>query len=63
MLVIGIICLVVAAISYFKYLSEKNGQANQKRAENKNEAKWQRTLAIIFLVFGILLIGYWIALR
>ena len=58
MLVIGIICLVVAAISYFKYLSEKNGQANQK-----HEAKWQRTLAIIFLVFGILLIGYWIALR
>ena len=53
MLVIGIICLVVAAISYFKYLSEKNGQANQKQAENKNEAKWQRTLAIIFLVFGI----------
>ena len=49
MLVIGIICLVVAAISYFKYLSEKNGQANQKQAENKNEAKWQRTLAIIFL--------------
>ncbi|MBA2916063.1 hypothetical protein HCN73_06905 [Lactobacillus crispatus] len=64
MLVIGIICLVVAAISYFKYLSEKNGQANQKQAENEeNEAKWQRTLAIIFLVFGILLIGYWIALR
>lgn len=63
MLVIGIICLVVAAISYFKYLSEKNGQANQKQAENKNEAKWQRTLAIIFLVFGILLIGYWIVLR
>ena len=63
MLVIGIICLVVAAISYFNYLSEKNGQANQKQAENKNEAKWQRPLAIIFLVFGILLIGYWIALR
>ena len=44
MLVIGIICLVVAAISYFKYLSEKNGQANQKQTENKSEAKWQRTL-------------------
>ena len=63
MLIIGIICLFVAVISYFKYLSEKNGQANQKQAENKNEAKWQRTLAIIFLVFGILLIGYWISLR
>lgn len=33
MLVIGIICLVVAAISYFKYLSEKNGQANQKQGK------------------------------
>lgn len=51
MLVIGIICLVVAAISYFKYLSEKNGQANQKQAENKNEAKWQRTLAPRFRNF------------
>ena len=35
MLIIGIICLFVAVISYFKYLSEKNGQANQKQAENK----------------------------
>ena len=43
MLVIGIICLVVAAISYFKYLSEKNGQANQNQDENKNYSKWQRT--------------------
>lgn len=60
MLIIGIICLFVAVISYFKYLSEQN---NKKKGGSPNEAKWQRSLAVIFLIFGILLIGYWIALR
>ena len=48
MLIIGILCLVVAAISYFRYLSEKNGNTNKNKEDSKNEAKWQRTLAIIF---------------
>lgn len=60
MLVIGIICLLVAAISYFKYLSEKNAQTKEN---SHNEAKWQRSLAIIFLILAVILIGYWIALR
>lgn len=62
MVIIGIICLAMAAISYFKYLSEKN--INTKKEEEKaNEAKWQRGLAIIFLVLGILLLAYCIYLR
>lgn len=62
MLVIGIICLIVAAISYFRYLSEKN-TTTQKSKDNHSEAKWQRTLAIIFLVLGALLVIYGICLK
>lgn len=47
MLVIGIICLIMAAISYLRFFSFN-------KQENKtNEAKWQRSLAIIFLVLGL----------
>ena len=63
MLIIGIICLVVAAVSYFRYLSEKNATTTQKSKESRNEAKWQRTLAIIFLVLGVLLVIYGICLK
>ena len=62
MLIIGIICLVMAAISYLRCLSIKN--KNTKKDNTKtNEAKWQRSLAIIFLIFGILLVVYSIYLR
>ena len=63
MLIIGILCLVVAAISYFRYLSEKNGNTNKNKEDSKNEAKWQRTLAIIFLILGLILVIYSIALH
>lgn len=62
MLIIGIICLVMAAISYLRCLSIKNN--NTKKDNTKtNEAKWQHSLAIIFLIFGILLVVYSIYLR
>lgn len=63
MLVIGIICLVVAAISYVRYLSAKNDNTSQQKENSHNEAKWQRSLAIIFLVLGILLVIYGICLH
>lgn len=63
MLVIGILCLVVAAISYFRYLSEKNGNTSKNKEDSKNEAKWQRTLTIIFLILGLILVIYAIALH
>lgn len=63
MLVIGILCLLVAAISYFKYLNEKNSNTNKSNEDSKNEAKWQRSLVIIFLVLGLILTIYAIALH
>lgn len=63
MLVIGILCLVVAVISYFRYLSEKSGNINKKKEDSRDEAKWQRTLAIIFLILGLILVIYAIALH
>lgn len=60
MLIIGILCLFVAAISYFRYLSEKQNNANKN---STNEAKWQRTLAIIFLILGVILVVYAVALH
>lgn len=63
MLVIGILCLLVAAISYFRYLSEKNDSNNKSKEDSKNEAKWQRGLAIIFLIFGLILTIYAIVLH
>ncbi len=62
MLIIGIICLVMAAISYLRCVSIKNNNA-QKNNTKTNEAKWQRSLAIIFLIFGVLLVVYSIYLR
>lgn len=62
MLIIGIICLVMAAISYLRCLSIKNNNT-KKDITKTNEAKWQRSLAIIFLIFGILLVVYSIYLR
>ena len=62
MLIIGIICLVMAAISYLRCLSIKNNNAKKDNTKT-NEAKWQRSLAIIFLIFGILLVFYSIYLR
>lgn len=63
MIFIGIICLAVAAISYFRYLSMKNNGNQQDKETSANNAKWQRSLAIIFLVLGIILIIYAIYLR
>lgn len=63
MLIIGILCLFVAVISYFRYLNEKNNNSNKNKEESKNEAKWQRTLAIIFLIFGLILVVYAVALH
>lgn len=63
MLVIGILCLLVAVISYFRYLSEKNGNTNKSKENSKNEAKWQRRLAIIFLILGLILTIYAIVLH
>lgn len=60
MLIIGILCLFVAAISYFRYLNEKQNNANKN---STNEAKWQRTLAIIFLILGVILVVYVVALH
>ena len=62
MLIIGIICLVMAAISYLRCLSIKNNNGKKDNTKT-NEAKWQRSLAIIFLIFGILLVVYSIYLR
>lgn len=57
MLVIGIICLIMAAISYLRFFSFN-------KQENKtNEAKWQRSLAIIFLVLGLILVVYALVLH
>lgn len=36
MLIIGIICLFVAVISYFKYLSEKNNQKKKTARTKQN---------------------------
>lgn len=63
MLIIGILCLLVAAISYFRYLSEKNGNTSKNKEDSKGEAKWQRSLAIIFLILGLILVIYAIALH
>ena len=63
MLIIGILCLLVAAISYFRYLSEKQNNANKNKEDSKNEAKWQCSLAIIFLILGLILVIYAIALH
>lgn len=63
MLIIGILCLFVATISYFKYLSEKQNNAKKNNKNSTNEAKWQRTLAIIFLILGVILVVYVVALH
>ena len=52
----------MAAISYLRCLSIKNNNAKKDNTKT-NEAKWQRSLAIIFLIFGILLVVYSIYLR
>lgn len=62
MLIIGIICLVMAAISYLRCVSIKNNNAPKNNTKT-NEAKWQRSLAIIFLIFGVLLVVYSVYLR
>ena len=62
MLIIGILCLVVAVISYFKFISEKNN-TTQDKEKSQNEAKWQKGLAILFLVLAIILVAYSIYLR
>lgn len=63
MLIIGILCLFVATISYFKYLSEKQNNAKKNNKNSTNEAQWQRTLAIIFLILGVILVVYAVALH
>ena len=63
MLIIGILCLFVATISYFKYLSEKQNNAKKNNKNSTNEAKWHRTLAIIFLILGVILVVYAVALH
>ena len=63
MLIIGILCLLVAVISYLRYVNEKQNNANKNKEDSKNEAKWQRSLAIIFLILGLILVIYAIALQ
>ena len=62
MLIIGILCLLVAVISYLRYVNEKQNNTNKNKEDSKNEAKWQRSLAIIFLILGLILVIYAIAL-
>ena len=62
MLIIGILCLLVAVISYLRYVNEKQNNTNENKEDSKNEAKWQRSLAIIFLILGLILVIYAIAL-
>lgn len=62
MIVIGILCLIMAAISYFKFISAKNIRTDDKE-KSQNETKWQKGLAIIFLILGIILVAYGIYLR
>lgn len=63
MLIIGILCLLVAVISYLRYVNEKKNNTNENKEDSKNEAKWQRSLAIIFLILGLILVIYAIALH
>lgn len=63
MLIIGILCLLVAVISYLRYVNEKQNNTNENKEDCKNEAKWQRSLAIIFLILGLILVIYAIALH
>lgn len=62
MLIIGILCLLVAVISYLRYVNEKQNNTDKNKEDSKNEAKWQRSLAIIFLILGLILVIYAIAL-
>lgn len=62
MIIPGILCLAVAAISYLKFLSEKNSNSQNKK-DSQNNASWQKGLAIIFLILGIILVAYGIYLR
>lgn len=63
MLIIGILCLLVAVISYLRYVNEKQNNTNENKEDSKNEEKWQRSLAIIFLILGLILVIYAIALH
>ncbi|WP_367327291.1 hypothetical protein [Lactobacillus sp.] len=63
MLIIGILCLLVAVISYLRYVNEKQNNTNENKEDSKNEAKWQRSLTIIFLILGLILVIYAIALH
>lgn len=63
MLIIGILCLLVAVIPYLRYVNEKQNNTNKNKEDSKNEAKWQRSLAIIFLISGLILVIYAIALH
>ena len=63
MLIIGILCLLVAVISYLRYVNEKQNNTNENKEDSKNEAKWQRSLAIIFLILGLILVIYAITLH
>lgn len=63
MLIIGILCLLVAVISYLRYVNEKQNNTNENKGDSKNEAKWQRSLTIIFLILGLILVIYAIALH
>lgn len=63
MLIIGILCLLVAVISYLRYVNEKQNNTNENKEDCKNEVKWQRSLAIIFLILGLILVIYAIALH
>lgn len=63
MLIVGILCLLVAVISYLRYVNEKQNNTNENKEDSKNEAKWQRSLTIIFLILGLILVIYAIALH
>lgn len=63
MLIIGILCLLVAVISYLRYVNEKQNNTNENKEDSKNEAKWQHSLTIIFLILGLILVIYAIALH
>lgn len=62
MTVIGILCLIIAVISYLKFINEKNTNTKDQE-KSQNEAKWQKGLAILFLILGIILVAYGIYLR
>ncbi|GAA3625843.1 hypothetical protein GCM10022297_00540 [Lactobacillus hamsteri] len=51
MVIIGIICLVVAVISALRTLN------------NGDDKKWQKSLAIVFLILGLIIIIFSVIAR